>query len=643
VALHLVNTGMSTGQHVDGVVSEAFRAFHPGGRFESTGRFQMMPAEEGFNVIRAHRERAQGIYSQYAEGHSSLMMACHLQNASLYQAHSEGVRLGQWRYAGIGAHLYDVAERIQPASQVVLDYSGLLTLWSLYGDRWAHVLSVNYERVWISAKLLGILTWEYDLLRSRGQADRYQADKTVRDVANQLYTKLRMLPHVDPENGQDVIGQHTETVAARERDLLYLQEHITDEDRFPGIHVVGLRAIADALVADGRISPQLKGQMVQHARNPLPAEQEAAQRLTPGSDIVTGISTLATIALNGGMPALQAFLGYFGTVYYSESAWQRLQGDIEEYERLRNMVDEMRRLREQVGDAITSGLLNMYTAPASLQPFPSLDPEPNESESDRSQALDLLNTHVGYLNDVFVAGRAHSAPIWTDDRWTIKLCNGLAQDARPPDVFGTDSFLLWNRLRTADDAEYYDSYSKLVRWRYLGLPLNTDYLFWLVAEQGYAVDRGLVVEACAVYVQNVLHYVAPDTVLGAVSTDFKQELLDSYGQNFVVLLHKCYRANVPPDRVAALVRLLDLTRQNVIWEIEPYHYYACLMTEALAARGLELTIEAVVADGDGNDVDLHERVANEGLRFMRWVESVLLASGVPEKVLFDAKLDMMSY
>lgn len=635
VALHFVRTGFTTGYDTDGAVTAAFKEFMPDGRFGDSGHFEMVPLQEGIDMILARQKWVQSVYSLYKEGRSSLMMVCHLQDGPLFRAHVEGVQFRLPRYAGIGAHLYDIAKLIQPPKEVVLDYSALLTLWSLYGDRWMEVLRENYEKVWISAKLPGILTWENDLLRNRGQADHHQANIIIRDAANRFYAKLQRLPGSRPEGERDVLGQVTETAVARERNLPYLQEHLTEDDHFPDVQIVGVRAVADALIREGKISPQLKGQLVAHARAMLPDEQASADRLAPGTDIVAGITTLTTIALNGGLQALHAFLDYFGTIYYAEPAWQQLQGEIDEYERLLSMAEDLRRLRGQVGSAISSGLLNANTAPDSMWAFPLL--EPDEDEDDKSKVTDVLNSNIGYLNDMFAAARVHGAPVWADDRWIIKAVNGLPEDARPPDIFGTDSFLILKRTRTGNDTEYFDNYGKLVHWRYLGLPLNADYLFWLL-EQGYAADRGLVADAATLYVQNALHYMAPDSALGTVTAQFKQELLDTYGQSLIVLLHKCYHADLSADRVAALFKILDPTRHYVPWENTEYHYYGCLLVEALIGRGLELTIDAystTVSDS------AHDVIATEGLRFKAWLEMVLLASGVSEKVLADAKLDIL--
>jgi hypothetical protein len=303
------------------------------------------------------------------------------------------------------------------------------------------------------------------------------------------------------------------------------------------------------------------------------------------------------------------------------------------------MAEDLRRLRKQVGSAISSGLLNPYTAPDVMRAFPSQEPEVDEP--DKSQLVGVINNHIEYLNDMLAAGRVHSAPVWADDRWIIKTCNALPVDARPPDIFGTDSFLIWRRSKTSNDAEYdaeyYDNYGKLVYWRYLGLPLNADYLFWLL-ERGYAADRGLVADAATLYVQNVLLYMAPNSIMGAVLPQFKQELLDTYGQSLVVLLYKCYRAGISIVKVSALFKILDPTRHDVPWEKKEYHYYGCLMAEALVGRGFELIKGAFSTSGSDKS---SEDIATEGLCFLSWLEGVLLASGVAKPVITAAKLDLL--
>lgn len=674
VALNLVEAGFDTGNHMHPAVGDALRQFLPDGRFANSSAMRMVHWTEGLDMLEARQRWLQSLYRLYQQGTMPLMLLCHIQKEPLFRAHQQGVQFQQVRYAGIGAHTYDAADRVTIPQQVILDYSALLTLWSLYGEDWPVLLQEQFDRVWVSSKLQGIIAWEHDRLAQYGQPDRHRAKVSVRDAINTRDGQVHRLPQADPENGVDVVGEHTEGIAACERELPYVSEHHTSgvakadqqaglgyyaEDQGRALReesaagsqstseldtsktgtVLGLRTIVAAMTRHGRMTPAVRTRLLEHARPSNPEEAEWVERLTPGSGVVVALSTLETFALCG---ALANFFEYFGDIYISAPAWRSILEEIREFELLAEMAGGLAELQTQLREAIQRGIIQVGEANDVEQTIPPLaevedagDEEPAEGRAQTTSGRDgvqiEIETNREYLNDLLALARNHHAPIWADDRWLLELPGNLAPYLRPPGTFGTDYFLRWRKSRTGDDTQYHESYERLIHWRYLGLPFNTEYLLTLV-EQGYPIDAGPIMEAIQLYVSNVLQYSEAATPNDRWSGHLRESVYDSYGQGLATLLVRCHESKVDVQVTAALFRALDLTGYDPLWQGRQPHYYACIWAEVLAGRGLE----EVIAHLDNRD-----QISRNGLSLLEWLEEIAREAGVSAEVVLAAKFDLL--
>lgn len=618
VAFHLARLGLQVAVGPDPRANSAFREFMPGGKFDQSGYFEPHDMEDLRKFLLSRRERQAALEAEYRSGRISAMTLCHMQASTLMWFHRARIHDGVERYAAAGDQSY--AENwliLHSPKEVVLDYSALLTLWTLYGATWINRIRSRFNRVWIPASLLEILVWELAQLNQSGQVSRYRAQKETADAVNRLRTMFEIEPYDEKLPEADYVGYLSEAAVARKRDLLYLNEYAPAEDT-AGASSIGLRCVAEVLLESGVLERTAYAHLTENAKTVTPDEIQLKGRLLRGAEIVADVDTLETLAQHG---ALRGFCNYFGRIHLAHVAWRRLIDDVATYEFGEESVDELRRLQASVGTAVRDKVLELCTVPDEERVFGvrASDDQIEQASSDEpTKGDDVLDRLFEYLDELTHAAYTRQAPIWTDDRWTSKL---YLNERQSPYIFGTDTFLEWERFGGGDRDAAFSDYERLVEWRYMGLPMNADYMGWLPVCD-IDVESAKCERAVALYRDYVVQSWQASQVPNGIRPDFAILLIETYHQRIASLLRNCREKGMSSKACGRLLGRCDLTKHtDAVVGREPYLYGTMILNLAL---GTDLS-----AGGKA-------REREEARRLMQWFDSVLLDSGVGEEEINEA-------
>lgn len=624
VAAHLFYLGFPTGYELREEVGEIFREFVPGGRFADTGFFEQRHVTELVEFVRSHRERVENLENLYRQGQISLMMLCYGLNIPLFRFHFLGAHSQARRFAALGNHRYETGSLgAQWPREVVLDYSALLTLWSLFGEDVLNVLQAHFERIWIPSKLLPASLWEQRQFSQHGQLARYKAQVVLRDRMVQQPSEFTRHARVDPPGGWDVTGAYTEATVAQARGLVHLDEYVPD-DREIAVPTIGLQTLADLLYRAGEIDSIEYKALTKHAKPAEPDEEGCKAQLARESEIVADIPTLAQVAMAN---ALDGLCRYFGHVHLSKPAWQKLLQELMGFEYSQQMADELRTLRDLLGNGIVGGFIKAESLTPDQRLIGKLADERRENGGEPDTLDDsILELVFDYVDELLGLAHFNRLPIWTDDRWTCRLC---MEERQPAFIFGTDIFL--ERLRAEgiwEEDKVFAHYGKLIEWGYLGLPIHPEYIRGLL-RQGVAPDSKALTDALHLYRESMLELWKASEGDGGFSPEFALQVLSTYNQQLIATMQKCCEDQANAEAAAAVFRLLDLSRYAPKLEGQEPFYLSSLLLNA-------------IINGDHGKSDAAQSLSKTG-GFSKWLDGVMLEADVKVEEIDEAWYLLVQY
>ncbi|MEI8305692.1 MAG: hypothetical protein WCF99_01385 [Chloroflexales bacterium] len=609
VAANLYMHSFHTGREMHEEIRHVTQELIPGGRFEDAGFLQQYEINDALDMMRSRQQVMAEVQALYRQGRISLTMFCYRFHNPLFRAHMLGIAQRSWRYAGIGVQDYTTPLwPVDGRRAVVLDYSALLTLWSLFGEGFLDRLRAHLDEVWIPESLLRALHWEQTTLSQHGQPFIYEAQVAIRAIVTRNASKFVIHPRVDPPTGIDVIGDFTEATLCRELGVLYLDEYPQQEQSVQ-LSRIGLRTLADQLRRDGTIIREAYQALVEHARPTTAEEEPLREQLRPGIDLVVDLTTLRAIAQ---AQVLDAFCQYVGRIHISAPAWERLNAECDDHETNQRLLDELRTLR----DVLRRGIDSAFVHVESLAPEQRLigvlaEERRNQREAESEHDDAVLQLAFDHLDELLGLAHFQQLPIWTDDRF---ICRLALPDRQPAFVFGTDTFLEWLRSseQMADD-EAFDNYGRLLEWKYLGLPIHPGYLRWL-SQQNIPAGSPLFSRACQVYRLSMLEAWEMRQDNDASNTDFVQHIFSRYNRGFVELLWGYYREQASIETVTTIFRQLDIRRENQHLEGREIMYLGDLLLDAVRFDTTSI-------------VDAAEML-QAVKKFCAWLDEVMIHSGI---------------
>ncbi len=640
VLLHLWFVSYPTGRELHPQVGEAFRAFMPGGRFADQSPMIPFTLDEFLEWARSRQEDSPRPEVLYRAGQISRMMLCVMQNVSMFLAHQGANAGGEVRYIADGDQLQDVARLVQDCPrQVVLDYSALLTLWSLFGADMLSYLSRYFDRIWLPDALRTILLEEQDRMSTIGQLARYDANCAVRDGLNAFADKIIVHSRIDPEGGRDVSGYHTEVTVAEREGLIHLNEHIPPSESPPRVPTLGIAVLADVLHQAGEVDSLTVQALKEHARPPTHDEVTLKMRLEEERRVVANMQTLITWAMRHG---LESILGYFESVHISEPARDMLQAEIRGYEFRQQALDSLRALRRLLRQGEEDGLIEFGTIPDEERIIRRLVAERRLSEQPQDEAPSDLDSGqqpvLGYLDDYLdellgIAVR-ENIPIWTDDRWTKKV---RLEDRQPRYRFGTDAFLAFAHqypgpAKPLGAEEYHTRYDQLVAWRYCFLPINADHILWHL-QQGRDPESKPLENLLRHHREKLIEFWNLADSQMPVDEQFGVHLLGLYNQQLIDTMRTLHEHDVSTETSAKVFAALDLSRHIPPKALgrEPMFFTSLFIHAITTDPVLTIDDKAIQPPSD------------EALEYSHWLNEVILESGVLYEVLEEAWYRLVRY
>lgn len=636
VSSHLLFFGYPTGKELHPQVSDAWRAFLPGGKFADQSPFIPFTLEEFLEWARPQQEGVPEPEVLYRAGQISRMMLCTLRNVPMFLAHQEANAVGEVRYVADSEQLEDVTRLAQDhPRQVVLDYSALLTLWSLFDANTLSYLSRRFDRIWLPETLRMILLGEQDRMSTIGQQARYEANCIVRDALNAWADKVTVHPRMDPEADWDVTGHHTDVVVAERESLIHFNEHIPPSESPPRVPTIGIAVLADVLYQAGEIDPLTAQRLREHARLPVQEDIALRTRLERERQVVAGVSTLVTWAMRYG---LEPILRYFEHVHLSEPAQRRLQAEISDYEFHQQALESLRSLRPLLRQGEEDGLIQFGTIQDEERIIRQLVEERQISEQAQEQALSDFDSSqrllFDYLDELLGIAFRHDIPIWTDDRWTKKL---RLEHRQPRYCFGTDAFLALahqypGTTEPLSAEEYHTHYDQLVTWRYCFLPINANHILWHL-QQGRDPEIKPLGSLLRHYRERLIELWKLSDSQPRVDEQLGVQLLGLYNQQLVDTLRKLYGHDVSTEVSGKIFAALDLSRHAApkVLGREPL-FFTSLFIHAITSEP--------VSDAGGVAI---RPPSDQALEYSHWLETVIIGSGVAYEVVEEAWYHLVRY
>ncbi|MFH0821688.1 MAG: hypothetical protein V2B18_02980, partial [Pseudomonadota bacterium] len=269
-----------------------------------------------------------------------------------------------------------------------------------------------------------------------------------------------------PDQTENYLGEDRERAFAEQQGLYYLNEHSDESDRID--KEFGLLQLGDHLSLAGDLSRQQQKQLDRLAAKkkgcPLPRNKEAV------GGIVADMMTLLTLEEAG---LLKPVMSHFEEIYFSEGGRQRLVAGLARFEFAEEIADRFRRFERYLKGLGTK-----------LEYVPVSD--------ERRKAVSLTFEKAppqreaygewGYILDLFLVATEKGCCLVTDDRVTRRLRFSEKEDfsSSVPRV-GSDALLrFFFRSGALSIDDYADIYGKLMEWRYLHMPPESDYILTLL-------------------------------------------------------------------------------------------------------------------------------------------------------------------
>lgn len=640
VLMNLWFISHSTGHELHAEVGKAFRAFLPGGRFADDSPFIPFTVEELVELACSGQEEAPQPETLYRTGQIPRMLLSLRRNIPMYEAHQRANLVGEPRYVGDGDQSRDIARLMQvPPRQIVLDYSALLTLWSLFeADLLSH-FSPHFDRVWIPETLRALLLIEQDQLATRGQQARYEAKCAVRDAVSAWADKITIHPKVNLSERWDATDVKTEVAVCQQEDLVHLREHIPPSELPPKTATVGLRVLIDLLEQDGEISA-LAAQELRENRRPLfEGEGARAARLREERQIVASVPALVTWAL---YQELRPVLEYLEHIHIAQPALDRLRAEIRGYKFHQECVEGIRSLRRLLRQGEEAGLIVFGTTTEEERIIRQMVEQQRIGQQAAGENLSdpgssprpLFGYLDDYLDELIGIACREDIPIWTDDRWTKKL---RVEACKPPYCFGTDSFLAFaykhtNNGESLSAAEYHTYYDRLVTWGYYFLPINADHILWHL-QRGIDPESKPLKDLLRHYRERLTEIWDLSDEQPQVDEEFGTYLLGLYNGQVTDALRHLYENDVSTEVGGAIFATLDLSRHAAprILGREPF-FFTSLFLHAIMPELAPESADAPI-----------ELPSVEAVEYSAWLNRVMLESGVAQEVIEEAWYQLVRY
>jgi tetratricopeptide (TPR) repeat protein len=619
VAAYVVRVMFPAGGDNHPIAKDLFSAFAPNGPFADSGFLQVTTLDDIQKALEQGVKSNKAAFELYVQSQLSVGLLCHLWGETQFEFHHIGNRFGVKRYIAAGdAPYHDNWLTKHNPSRVALDYTALLTLWSLYQESWLSELQIAFQEIYISVRLPNVVQVELHDLSHQGQPTTQQSREQVLSIVTRLGPGKVVVHPPAPTNRAPSIydpkGSAQEVALADEQGLVYLCEY--PDSSVEAMQRCGLRCVADALLDATAINADQHAALTTNAQSPSDAQLRTADSIVQGMDIVADPSTLQRFADSD---ALNELLAFVGKVHLVQPAIAYMQQEIDKHNLHDEVVQSLRRLHASLGQAMQRGAVKAMAAPAaeriSAKDTASEGDAATEQGQHFNQSRQLL---VEQLVDLLYIAEHKQVPIWTDDRWTCKL-----HDAHVPRTFiSTDMFIEWRRKTDKQDARRFGEYEKLITWGYSGLPVHVDYVVWLLRQQQQKPNSPRLLRTVNTY----RAYVLEVWQLVRENKNFQHELAFQVYGNFhqavIRLLQLCRSNRIAIDVCATLFEAFDLSRHSSLAEGMEPTFYAALLLDAFIR-------EPIAALNPREDAGWAEG-------FGHWLHSVLEASGMLPMVIQEA-------
>ena len=630
--MHLFFISHPTGKELLPEVGDAFRAFLPGGKFADQSPFIRISMDEFPKMLHDSKDKGVDLSNIFRAGKIPWLILCAWRNVSPFGAHHEIIEFGGAHYIAQGEQLQDITNLLEDCpKEIVLDYTALLTIWTLVGANTLPLLSQYFERIYIPNALRSIWVEEQNRLATFGQLARYQAQCAVRDALNRWGDKIVWHDEAKQEEGRDVSGSHTENAISQQNSLVYLNEHLSPEEPVPET-VIGIAAIADLLMRIGEIDALAQQDVKRHAHPTKECELTQVAHLEEERELLISIFTLETWAMYA---ELSPLFGYFARIHLVEPARRMLLDEISTYESKQHILDTFREMRQLLRLGEESDFVVFEAIPEAEYVNRQISQQKQGGNSDEPMELDPTRQILfDYYDELVGIASRNNLPIWSDDRFT-KILN--IEGKHSTFTFSTDSFLAFahSHPKASDHLspkQYHTYYDKLVAWGYYFLPINSEHILWHL-HQGRNAGSKPLNRLFEHYRESVIAYWEFAKNALDVSGNLGVELLGTYHQQLIVTLYRLYKENVPIDTGATVFAKLDLSRHAgaLVWGNEPSLFAS-------------LFIHAITVDLPSNEFEHQGKLPSERLLdYSHWLNQVILRSGVPFEVIDEAWYQLIRY
>ncbi|MBN1159935.1 MAG: hypothetical protein JXA43_01715, partial [Candidatus Diapherotrites archaeon] len=203
---------------------------------------------------------------------------------------------------------------------VIIEYTALISIWSLWGRTWKNELSKLFSTFLFPESFRTVLSMERSLLFQPEQDDRYRAKKRLLEIITDPSTPFKPFEI----NDATLSDEEKERKFAEEKNLFYLNE-FTSNNRYK--NEIGFMELTALLRTTGRITPNQEKKLLKIAKQRDFIAIEQLKQLK--TDIVVNLVCLTELVL---LELLEPFLKQFKTIYYLEKEIWFLKQELRDFE-----------------------------------------------------------------------------------------------------------------------------------------------------------------------------------------------------------------------------------------------------------------------------------------------------------------------